>query len=82
MAGIVIWREIMGLTNQQGSVVRHASEYADPDGEDEEALGLAIYMLFSPLPFGRAGHEVKLLLECCVKPRSAVPTPGFRKLVS
>ena len=82
MAGIVIWREIMGLTNQQVSVVRRTSEYADPDGEDEEALGLAIYMLFSPLPFGEAKHEVKLLLACCIKPGSAVPTPDFREMMS
>ena len=82
MVGIVGWRGMMGLTDQQASVVRRAFEHADPDGEDEEALGLAINMLFRSLPFGRAGHEVKLLLACCVKPGSAVPTPGFPELVS
>jgi hypothetical protein len=86
VAGIVGWRGMMGLTDQQVSVVRRAFEYADPDDDDdeEEALGLAIavYLSFSPLSFGQAGREVKLLLACCVKPGSAVPTPGFRKLMS
>ena len=85
MAGIVGWQGMMGLTDQQVSVVRRAFEYADPDGNDEEeALGLAIavYLWFSPLSFGQAEREVKLLLACCVKPGSAVPTPGFRKLMS
>ncbi len=84
MAGIVGWQGMMGLTDQQVSVVRRAFEYADPDDDDEEALGLAIavYLSFSPLSFGQAEHEGKLLLVCCVKPGSAVPTPGFRKLMS
>jgi hypothetical protein len=83
MAGIVGWRGMMGLTDQQVSVVRRAFEYADPDGNDEESLGLAIavYLSFSPLSFGQAEREVKLLLACCVKPGSAVPTPGFRELM-
>jgi hypothetical protein len=42
MARIVGWRGMMGLTDQQVSVVRRAFEYADPDGNDEESLGLAI----------------------------------------
>ena len=71
MAEIVGWQGVMGLTDRQVAAVRGAFKYGDLDGDDEEALDLAvaIYLSFRPLTFGQAELEVKLLLACCASTR-------------
>jgi hypothetical protein len=69
MAEIVGWRGMMGLTDRQVSAVRSAFKYGDLDGNDEEALAVAVYLSFRPLTFGQAELEVKLLLACCASTR-------------
>ena len=82
MAGIVGWRSIMGLTDRQISAVRRAFEYGAEDGDDEEALDLAVavYLSLRPQTFGQPELEVKLLLACQAKPVCPVSIVAVQEL--
>ena len=84
MAEIVGWRGMMGLTDRQVSAVRRAFEYGDLDGDEKEALDLAIavYLSFRPRSLGQAEREVKLLLACRAEPGPAASAPASRQPVS
>jgi len=82
VTGIVGWRSIMGLTERQISTVRRAFEYGAEDGDDDEALDLAVavYLSLRPQTFGQPEQEVKLLLACQARPACPVSLVAVREL--